>query len=278
MFKKTWICILALLLALQPVEAVHAQSDTAIVFPGIGIESEEETSEDADYEEDGSDESDDDRAGAGEPDEAPDEGGIFPGIIDIEGGDDEITPPDSNDIEGTDETEPDDSAKDKDDIEKKEEADAQDATEGAKKAGIPKWIIPAAIGAAVLLLVIIVLLVKRKKSSYASGYSIPATEGGPGIPIYVDVRIGNVRAKSVPLVMKNGELLIGADKNASIICNEVDVEPIHAKIVWRNQEMYLVDMSSYSGTYLGGMRIPGENKLLSGDMVSVGNTEFIIKF
>ena len=119
MFKKTWICILALLLALQPVEAVHAQSDTAIVFPGIEIESEEETSEDADSEEDGSDESDDDRAGADEPDEAPDEGGIFPGIIDIEDGDDEIIPPGSIDIEGTDETESDDSAKDKDDIEKK---------------------------------------------------------------------------------------------------------------------------------------------------------------
>ena len=301
MIKKTWIYILAIFLMIQPLEAVHAQEDTeGIVFPEWGTDSEDEDSKDEDSkDEDSKDEDSKDDGSTKNPDEgveAPDSGSngggdsLIPDIIDIEDGDGKLDPPDNIDIEGgndiigePDATNPDDGDKgeSKDGIkDEKEEPDVQDAVDEDKNTGLLKWLIPAVIVAALAFIAIIVCIIRRRRVSYASDNPIPQAEMGQGadISVYVEVRIGNVRTKTMPLTMKKGELLIGSDANASIVCNEIGVEKIHAKLVCRNQEIYLVDMSAHAGTYLEGMRIQGQNKVSSGNMVSVGNTEFVIKF
>ena len=282
MIKKTWIYILAIFLMIQPLEAVHAQEDTeGIVFPEWGTDSEDEDSKD----EDSKDEDSKDDGSTKNPDEgveAPDSGSngggesLIPDIIDIEGGNDIIGEPDAANPDDGDKGESKDGIKD----EKEENPDVQDAVDKDKNTGLLKWLIPAVIVAALAFIAIIVCIIRRRKISYASVNPIPQAEMGQGadINVYVEVRIGNVRTKTMPLTMKKGELLIGSDANASIVCNEIGVEKIHAKLVCRNQEIYLVDMSAHAGTYLEGMRIQGQNKVLSGDIISVGNTEFVIKF
>ena len=287
MIKKTWIYILAIFLMIQPLEAVHAQEDTeGIVFPEWGTDSEDEDSKDEDSkDEDSKDEDSKDDGSTKNPDEgveAPDSGSngggesLIPDIIDIEGGNDIIGEPDAANPDDGDKGESKDGIKD----EKEENPDVQDAVDKDKNTGLLKWLIPAVIVAALAFIAIIVCIIRRRKISYASVNPIPQAEMGQGadINVYVEVRIGNVRTKTMPLTMKKGELLIGSDANASIVCNEIGVEKIHAKLVCRNQEIYLVDMSAHAGTYLEGMRIQGQNKVLSGDIISVGNTEFVIKF
>lgn len=287
MIKKTWIYILAIFLMLQPLEVVHAQEDTeGIVFPEWGTDSEDEDSKDEDpKDEDSKDDGSKDDGSTKNPDEgveAPDSGSngggesLIPDIIDIEGGNDIIGEPDAANPDDGDKGESKDGIKD----EKEENPDVQDAVDKDKNTGLLKWLIPAVIVAALAFIAIIVCIIRRRKISYASVNPIPQAEMGQGadINVYVEVRIGNVRTKTMPLTMKKGELLIGSDANASIVCNEIGVEKIHAKLVCRNQEIYLVDMSAHAGTYLEGMRIQGQNKVLSGDIISVGNTEFVIKF
>ena len=287
MIKKTWIYILAIFLMIQPLEAVHAQEDTeGIVFPEWGTDSEDEDSKDEDSkDEDSKDEDSKDDGSTKNPDEgveAPDSGSngggesLIPDIIDIEGGNDIIGEPDAANPDDGDKGESKDGIKD----EKEENPDVQDAVDKDKNTGLLKWLIPAVIVAALAFIAIIVCIIRRRKISYASVNPIPQAEMGQGadINVYVEVRIGNVRTKTMPLTMKKGELLIGSDANASIVCNEIGVEKIHAKLLCRNQEIYLVDMSAHAGTYLEGMRIQGQNKVLSGDIISVGNTEFVIKF
>lgn len=287
MIKKTWIYILAIFLMLQPLEVVHAQEDTeGIVFPEWGTDSEDEDSKDDDpKDEDSKDDGSKDDGSTKNPDEgveAPDSGSngggesLIPDIIDIEGGNDIIGEPDAANPDDGDKGESKDGIKD----EKEENPDVQDAVDKDKNTGLLKWLIPAVIVAALAFIAIIVCIIRRRKISYASVNPIPQAEMGQGadINVYVEVRIGNVRTKTMPLTMKKGELLIGSDANASIVCNEIGVEKIHAKLVCRNQEIYLVDMSAHAGTYLEGMRIQGQNKVLSGDIISVGNTEFVIKF
>lgn len=312
MIKKTWIYILAIFLMLQPLEVVHAQEDTeGIVFPEWGTDSEDEDSKDEDpKDEDSKGEDSEDEAPKDEdskddgstknPDgeaEAPDSGSdgsggnLIPDIIDREDGGGEINPTAPIDIEGgndipgePDIVNPDDGDKgdSKDGIkdDKEENSDVQDAVDNDKNAGFLKWLIPVAIAVALAIIAIIVCIIKRRKDSCASDNPITQEEmeQGADINVYVEVRIGNVRTKAMPLTMKKGALLIGSDANASIVCNEAGVEKIHAKLVCRNQEMYLVDMSAYAGTYLEGMRIQGQNKVSSGNIVSVGDTEFVIKF
>jgi hypothetical protein len=37
-------------------------------------------------------------------------------------------------------------------------------------------------------------------------------------------------------------------------------------------------MNSPTGTFIGGMRIQGSNRLRSGDVISVGDSDFSLKF
>lgn len=42
--------------------------------------------------------------------------------------------------------------------------------------------------------------------------------------------------------------------------------------------IYVEDMNSASGTAIGGMKIQGLNRLRSGDVLSIGEVEFCLKF
>ena len=53
---------------------------------------------------------------------------------------------------------------------------------------------------------------------------------------------------------------------------------MNTKIRFIDGQVFIEDQGTQGGTYLEGMRIPGRNRLRSGDIISIGSVEFAFKF
>ncbi len=203
------------------------------------------------------------------------------------------------------------------DGEDSEDADDEESDEGEdSKSGISetaKIVIAALIGLLIIAVAVIIAMlsvgrnknekepVKRKPNDSGDNNfkTIPINSGSPanvntdigstvkvnatafvkenasgGRPFTLDVKMGKVNGTSFTIGTRLG---IGSDPSCDIVFSDATVEPVHAIIEVRNGELFLVD-NSKSGTYLEGMRISVQNKLDSGDTVSLGNTEFVVRF
>ncbi|MBE5894791.1 MAG: FHA domain-containing protein [Lachnospiraceae bacterium] len=175
------------------------------------------------------------------------------------------------------------------------ERDEEDHEE-EKESFVPIVIVTVITTIAVILIVGVIILISKKalskksttKESTTKEYSCSSTvmpmyaesnysDVKTGKKIYLEGSLGKYRTKGSPLILGQ-PLIIGCDVNADIVFEDCNVEPSHAKIEEINGEVYLVDLSDESGTYLEGMRIQQKNILQSGDIISVGNAEFKIIF
>lgn len=99
----------------------------------------------------------------------------------------------------------------------------------------------------------------------------------------IDLRSG-VRPRLVVVAAKEyetgssfdllGGLLLGRDKPAEVIIDDVFASARHARISARGPYNYLEDLGSTNGTYLNGARIDGQARLSPGDKITIGDTEF----
>ncbi len=71
-----------------------------------------------------------------------------------------------------------------------------------------------------------------------------------------------------------GGLLLGRDKPAEVIVDDVFASARHARITPRGPYNYLEDLGSTNGTYLNGTRVDGPQQLTPGDKITIGDTEF----
>lgn len=71
-----------------------------------------------------------------------------------------------------------------------------------------------------------------------------------------------------------GGLLLGRDKPAEVIVDDVFASARHARIAPRGPHNYLEDLGSTNGTYLNGSRVEGPQRLAPGDKITIGDTEF----
>ena len=78
--------------------------------------------------------------------------------------------------------------------------------------------------------------------------------------------------------MKEGTCVIGRRDSCSIVLSEKIVSAVHAKIVSKQDNYYLVDLKSLNGTQLNGEQIlpDREIKIHSGDMISIGSYSLIV--
>lgn len=134
----------------------------------------------------------------------------------------------------------------------------------------------AIIAACVLVVTIIctIILLKRKKKNKAQ----VAQENPAGkIPMKLEVFSGNCLTKATLLYL--GETFtIGSGSTCDLIFTGADIAQVHARLIMHNNMIVIEDLSSLGGTYLGGMRIQGQNRLRSGDVISIGDAEFSLKF
>lgn len=71
-----------------------------------------------------------------------------------------------------------------------------------------------------------------------------------------------------------GGLMLGRDKPAEVIVEDVFASARHARISPRGPDNVLEDLGSTNGTYLNGSRVERPERLSPGDKITIGDTEF----
>ncbi len=73
------------------------------------------------------------------------------------------------------------------------------------------------------------------------------------------------------------EFIIGSDNSCNIIIPRADVSAKHAKIQIKDDNFYLLDLISDSGTYLNGKKLLRPKSLFDWDEIKIGKTTFIFR-
>lgn len=158
-----------------------------------------------------------------------------------------------------------------------EGADAEEAKQGID----PKLLLAVGVCACALALVgILVVLLMGKRNSRRLKPQ-PEAKGGAGaaagIMMKLEVYSGSCVSRPASICLADS-LLIGSAPECDLVFSDTDVSPQNSRIFVQNQMIYIEDLNSEEGTAIGGMRIQGQNRLRSGDVISIGNVEFCFKF
>lgn len=136
-----------------------------------------------------------------------------------------------------------------------------------------------------LLFVFIVWVVRSSARDLTPGQQVdfdPLLGPGPG-QAPIDLKAG-VRPRLVVVAANQyetgssfdllGGLLLGRDKPAEVIVDDVFASARHARITPRGPYNYLEDLGSTNGTFVNGARAEGPTQLSPGDKITIGDTEF----
>ena len=86
---------------------------------------------------------------------------------------------------------------------------------------------------------------------------------------------GNVRTlKEGSIIPIRSDLTIGRKDDNSIVLNEQHVSGKHARIIVRNDSLFIEDLNSTNGTYLNGTKINSKTRLSNKDEIKIGNVVF----
>ena len=102
----------------------------------------------------------------------------------------------------------------------------------------------------------------------------PVAKGNYGLEI---INSGNSKdLKDGSIIPIRSDLTIGRkDENSIVLCDQ-HVSGNHAKIIVRNDTLFIEDLNSTNGTYLNGKKISGKMKLTNKDELKVGTSVFKI--
>lgn len=100
----------------------------------------------------------------------------------------------------------------------------------------------------------------------------PVAKGNFGLEI---IDSGNVRTlKEGSIIPIRSDLAIGRKDDNSIVLNEQHVSGKHARIIVRNDSLFIEDLNSTNGTYLNGTKINSKTRLSNKDEIKIGNVVF----
>ncbi|MDR3593337.1 FHA domain-containing protein [Clostridium sp.] len=102
----------------------------------------------------------------------------------------------------------------------------------------------------------------------------PATKGNYGLEI---INSGNAKdLKEGSIIPIRSDLTIGRKDDNSIVLSDQHVSGNHAKIIIRNNALFIEDLNSTNGTYLNKNKINGKVKLSNKDEIKIGTSIFKI--
>ena len=102
----------------------------------------------------------------------------------------------------------------------------------------------------------------------------PVTKGNYGLEI---INSGNGKdLKDESIIPIRSDLTIGRKDDNSIVLADQHVSGNHAKIIVRNDSLFIEDLNSTNGTYLNGNKISGKMKLTNKDEIKIGTSVFKI--
>jgi FOG: FHA domain len=107
---------------------------------------------------------------------------------------------------------------------------------------------------------------KRRRPVAAKGnYGLEIINSGEG----KDLKDGSI----IPI---RSDLTIGRKDDNSIVLSDQHVSGNHAKIIFRNNSLFIEDLNSTNGTYLNGNKINGKVKVSNKDEIKIGSAVFKI--
>jgi hypothetical protein len=102
----------------------------------------------------------------------------------------------------------------------------------------------------------------------------PMIKGNFGLEIINSGEGGDL--KDGAIIPIRSDLTIGRKDNNSIVLGDQHVSGNHAKIIVRNETLYIEDLNSTNGTCLNGNKINGRVKLTDKDEIKIGTAVFKI--
>lgn len=148
--------------------------------------------------------------------------------------------------------------------------------------------LPAVILFCVALLAVVAAMIlkkaeaarKEKNRSISSKperqYPLPEKE--TCIPIRLEIISGNYIGSQFSFRLKD-QLVAGSDPSScDLVFEQDDVSSRHLRIFLRNDLICIEDLGSFTGTFLGGVRLQSASRLRSGDEIRIGEAGFILWF
>jgi pSer/pThr/pTyr-binding forkhead associated (FHA) protein len=102
----------------------------------------------------------------------------------------------------------------------------------------------------------------------------PVAKGNYGLEI---IKSGNGKdLKDGSIIPIRSDLTIGRKDDNSVVLGDQHVSGNHAKIIIRNNVLFIEDLNSTNGTYVNGNKISGKMKLSNKDEIKIGTAIFKI--
>ncbi len=98
-----------------------------------------------------------------------------------------------------------------------------------------------------------------------------------GIFMRLEVLNGSYKGKKFEFDLCD-ELLIGRDKSCDIVFCDKGVSAKNSRVFIYDNIIYIEDLGSKNGTAISSMRIHMQNRLRSGDIISIGSVRFTFRF
>lgn len=135
-----------------------------------------------------------------------------------------------------------------------------------------------AITAVAVLSVIAILAVwiitKKKNRKHTSS---SAENVADAVHVHIDMLSGKLISDSSDFILSGG-LSLGNAKENDIRIDADNVGDHHARLFFRDGRVYIEDLGMPDGVAVGGMLIQNQNPLRNGDVISIGEAEFTIRF
>ena len=82
-----------------------------------------------------------------------------------------------------------------------------------------------------------------------------------------DLKVGTV----IPI---RSTITLGRNEGNSIVLVDLHASGNHARLLIKNEVLYIEDLNSTNGTFINGEKIKGKIKLFSKDIIKIGMTKF----
>lgn len=142
-------------------------------------------------------------------------------------------------------------------------------------------LLPMAAGVLILAGVCVMLLARKRRpvreEMRPNPEPVQTKVTGTGIAMKLVVYSGKYSGQSTMFYLAE-QIMIGSAPECDVVFSDPEVSPRNSRIFMKDQMIYIEDLNSAEGTALGGMRIQGQNRLRSGDVISIGEVEFSFKF
>jgi len=74
--------------------------------------------------------------------------------------------------------------------------------------------------------------------------------------------------------LKKGHSTIGRDIENSIVINDDKISKFHAIIIYEDDSIWIKDLESKNGVFIGGKKVQDKTELYSGCLIKLGSTMF----